>query len=69
MTWAQRLKRVFNIDIETCTECGGSVKVIACIEDPMVIKKILTHLMGKALSAELVRLPESRAPPQAGLFD
>jgi len=20
MTWAQRLKRVFNIDIETCTE-------------------------------------------------
>ena len=69
MTWAQRLKRVFNIDIETCTECGGSVKVIACIEDPVVIKKILTHLMGKALSAEPVRLPESQAPPQAGLFD
>jgi len=67
--WAQRLKRVFNIDIEMCTECGGSVKVIACIEDPVVIKKILTHLMGKALSAKPVRLPESRAPPQAGLFD
>ena len=31
MTWAQRLKRVFNIDIETCSECGGAVKVIACI--------------------------------------
>jgi hypothetical protein len=30
MTWAQRLKRVFNIDIETCRECGGTVKVIAC---------------------------------------
>jgi hypothetical protein len=29
MTWAQRLKRVFNIDIETCRECGGAVKVIA----------------------------------------
>jgi hypothetical protein len=28
MTWAQRLKRVFNIDIETCGECGGTVKVI-----------------------------------------
>ena len=37
MTWAQRLKRVFNIDIETCSECGGTMKVIACIEDPVVI--------------------------------
>jgi len=37
MTWAQRLKRVFNIDVETCQACGGSVKVIACIEDPRVI--------------------------------
>jgi len=25
MTWAQRLKRVFNIDIETCSECGGTI--------------------------------------------
>jgi hypothetical protein len=23
MTWAQRLKRVFNIDIETCEQFGG----------------------------------------------
>ena len=23
MTWAERLKRVFDIDIETCSECGG----------------------------------------------
>ncbi len=34
MTWAQRLKRVFNIDIETCPACGGAVRIIACIEDP-----------------------------------
>ena len=40
MTWAQRLKRVFNIDIETCRECGSAMKVIACIEDPVVIQKI-----------------------------
>jgi hypothetical protein len=37
LTWSQRLKRVFNIDIETCRERGGAEKVIACIEDPMVI--------------------------------
>ena len=40
MSWAQRLKRVFSIDIETCSKCGGTVKVIACIEDPAVIDKI-----------------------------
>ena len=38
MTWAQRLKRVFNIEIETHESCQGQVKVIACIQDPVVIK-------------------------------
>jgi hypothetical protein len=32
MTWAQRLKRIFNIDIDTCAQCGGAVKVIASID-------------------------------------
>jgi hypothetical protein len=49
MSWAQRLKRVFNIDIdiEVCGHCGGSVKVIACIEDQGVIDSILAHLREK----------------------
>ena len=29
--WAQRLKRVFGIDIETCRACGGVMRIIACI--------------------------------------
>ena len=68
MSWAQRLKRVFNIDIQTCRACGGAVKGIACIEDPLVIKQILAHLQHKAEAGEPRALPESRAPP-AGLFD
>ncbi len=48
MSWAQRLKRVFNIDIDSdikvCDRCGGSVKVVACIEDQDVIDRILAHL-------------------------
>ncbi len=63
MTWAQRLKRVFRIDVETCSECGGAVRVIACIEDPVVIKKILGHLKQKGEVREPNSLPESRAPP------
>ena len=69
MTWAQRLKRVFNIDIETCSHCGGDVRIIACIEDPAVIAKILAHLDEKTATAETARLPQCRAPPQHGLFD
>ena len=68
MTWAQRLKRVFNIDIETCGECGGAVKVIACIEDPVVIKKILAHLKEKASPEPTNLLPSVRAPPQEERF-
>ena len=34
MTWAQRLKRVFAIEIEKCEKCGGPVRIIAAIEDP-----------------------------------
>ncbi|HSM69469.1 MAG TPA: hypothetical protein VK830_07125 [Xanthomonadales bacterium] len=30
MSWMQRLKRVFAIDIETCPECGGKLRVIGC---------------------------------------
>ena len=69
MTWAQRLKRVFNIDVETCTHCGGAVKVIACIEDQEVIDKILSHLRKKgSLPSPSIVLPETRAPPQTNLF-
>jgi hypothetical protein len=68
MTWAQRLKRVFNIDVSTCDACGGAVKIIASIEDPVVIKQILAHLERKAESKEYNLLPESRAPPQKSLF-
>ncbi len=44
LTWAQRLKRVFNIDITLCPICGGTMRVIADITDPDIIQKILDHL-------------------------
>ncbi len=69
MTWAQRLKRVYGIDIETCPACGGAMRIIACIEDSDVIEKILTHLDAKAPEPEATRRPPCRAPPQQGLFD
>ena len=72
MTWMQGLKRVFNIDIETCERCGGQVKVIASIEAPAVLAHILKHLQQKeALQAgiQTYELPPERAPPVSRLFD
>jgi pyruvate/2-oxoglutarate dehydrogenase complex dihydrolipoamide acyltransferase (E2) component len=60
MTWAQRLKRVFAIDIEKCERCSGPVRVIASIEDPDVIEKILKHL-----GLDEASLPHNRSPPEA----
>ena len=43
MNWARRLKRVFGIEIDTCARCGGRLRIIASIEEPEVIAKILAH--------------------------
>ena len=44
MGWAKRLKGVFGIEVERCDQWGGGVKIIAAIENPAVINKILEHL-------------------------
>ena len=65
MSWAQRLKRVFNTDIEICGHCGGSLKVIACIEHQDVIGRILAHLRKKEQGRPTLShlAPPSRSPP------
>jgi hypothetical protein len=44
---------VFDIDVDRCA-CGGQLKILAAIEEPVVIVRILTHA---GLAA--------RAPPRA----
>ena len=51
---ARLLKRVFDLDLEHCPNCGGELKIIAPILEQPVIEKILTHLGLQA-----------RAPPRA----
>ena len=87
MSWAQRLRRVFAIDIdksaglpicttegrreavwhrdvpdETCRQCGGRLRVIASIEAPAVIERILEHLGRDAGSVDPAH--PSRASPE-----
>lgn len=61
ITRAQRLKRTFKIDTETCEQCGGAVKVIACIEAPVLVKRILDHLEQRPES-NATRTHSARAP-------
>ena len=58
LSCAKLLKRVFEIDMEHCPNCGGELKTIAAILEPPVIEKILTHLGLQA-----------RAPPRSPARD
>ena len=66
MSWMQRLRRVFNIDIAECEKCEKhNVSIIACIIDIHVIHKILKYLDKKhPNSAQTTLLPPLRAPPK-----
>ena len=54
LSWAKLHKRVFDLDLEYCPNCGGELKIIAAILGQPVIEEILTHLGLQA-----------RAPPRA----
>ena len=42
--WAQLLRRVYEVDPLTCRQCGYPMRVVAFIQEPAVIRKILAHL-------------------------
>ncbi|MFK7887825.1 MAG: transposase, partial [Gammaproteobacteria bacterium] len=63
LTWAERLKRVFRIDVEVCQHCGGAVRIIACIVRPVIIDRILRHLRRTRRPTRRQRPQVSRAPP------
>jgi len=65
MTWAQRLKRVFGIDIATCLHCGGAVRILASVEEPDAIEKILEHFDRQGALPQAYYQPATRGPPAA----
>jgi hypothetical protein len=58
-TWAELMKRMFGLDVLAC-DCGGRRRVIALINDPPVIRRIL-RCLGHDPD------PPQRAPPPSGL--
>jgi hypothetical protein len=60
------MRRVFAIDVLACAGCGGRLRLVATIEDPPVVTKILAHL---GLPAEGPVLTPTRPPPEPTGFD
>ena len=60
-TWAALMHRAFAIDVLACQHCGGRLRLIATLHDPVVIRKILAHL-GLAPSGP----SPGPAPPELG---
>ncbi|HEV8628990.1 MAG TPA: transposase, partial [Thermoanaerobaculia bacterium] len=56
--WAQLLRRVYEVDPLTCRHCGSPMRVVAFIQEPAAIRKILAYLEGHSEH----RYP-SRDPP------
>jgi hypothetical protein len=54
LSWAERLKRVFGIDITVYPLCGGRLRVIGDVTEPEAIERILEHVTREGLP---------RAPP------
>jgi hypothetical protein len=59
-TWADLMRRAFELDVLACPRCGGRMRLIATIKDPRVIRRILAHL---GLPTEPSDPCPSRPPP------
>jgi hypothetical protein len=60
VVWAMLLARIYEVFPLTCPKCGGEMRIIAFIDDPTEVKKILTHL-GEPTAAPI--LAAARGPP------
>jgi hypothetical protein len=54
------MRRSFGFDVLGCPCCGGRLSLIALIEDPRVIRRILSHL---GLPTEVPEPHPARSPP------
>jgi hypothetical protein len=61
LDWASLLRRTFKFDVLSCSRCGGRLEVLAAINDPEGVQKILRHL---DLPTEGPRCAPARAPPE-----
>src|SRR5450759_3296679 len=60
-TWARLIRKVYEADPLVCPKCKGPMRVIALIDDPAVVRRILKHL-GRWAPEPAERGPPAQAP-------
>ena len=60
-TWRQLIRKVWDVDPLVCPRCGAGMKIIALINEPAVIRRILAHL---GLRRERKGNERGTAPPE-----
>jgi hypothetical protein len=58
--WAELMQRSSGFDVLACPRCGDRLELIALIEDPKAIRRILSHL---GLPTEVPTVRPARPPP------
>ena len=64
--WAELMRRSMGLDVLACARCGGRLRLIAVIDDPAVVERVLRHL---ALPPEIPAAQPAREPPVPLLAD
>ena len=58
--WAHLMRRSFGFDVLACARCGGRMRLVALIDQPPVIQRILRHL---GFPTEIPEPRPARDPP------
>ena len=58
-TWRECIKKVWEVDPLACPKCGGEMKIISFIDEPLLIRRILEHL-----GLWQARIPKGLPPPE-----
>ncbi len=54
------MARSFKIDVETCTRCGGKMRLVALVKNAQNVARYLRHL---GLPTDVPPLAPARGPP------
>jgi len=66
LSWAELLRRVFEIDVLECPACGGRMRILATLTEET---SIASFLRGIGVSSEVPRFAPARSPPPELSFD
>jgi hypothetical protein len=69
ISWAQLLERTMDFDMETCPECGATMKVVGFVLDPDEIALALDGHPGQAEAARTEHPPRGPPTPSQLWFD